>query len=200
MRGRSQITLRLALVTALAVTLSTASVVSAATFTVEMKNFAFDPARRTIALGDSVQWHNGSFSDHTSTANLFNLWHRNVASGGNTSLPVTFSRAGRFAYHCEIHGSMRGSVKVRMRASPSSGTLATDFTIRVANVNAATGFRYDIQQRKQGNSFALWRSITAQTTVFEPTSKGTWEFRARYKRTNDGVATGYSPILKITVN
>ena len=193
---------RLALVGALAMALmlSTAGVASAATVTVEMKSNFFDPATKTTALGNSVQWHNGSFSDHTATANKFGLWNQFVNSGGNTSPPVTFSRAGAYGYHCAIHSGMTGTIKVRMRASPTSGTLSTSFTIRVANVNAATGFVYDIQRRKAGGTFSLWRTTSAQTRAFTASSKGTWEFRGRYRRTSDGMATGYSPILTVTVN
>ena len=189
---------RLVLAVALLI-FATAVPVSAATRTVEAVDFAFQPAGRTVAMGDFVRWHNGGDFNHTSTARQFNLWNRTMAPGA-TSVGVAFQRAGKFAYWCTIHTNMTGSVSVPMRSTPGSGTLATNFTIRVANVNAPSGYTQQIQMRKKGGTFAQWRNVTGQTTTFSPSSKAVWQFRSRLRRLSDGTATGWSPVLSITVS
>jgi plastocyanin len=182
--------------------LVTAAPVAAATKTVETVNFAFQSKSVKIALGDGVRWHNGTNTDHTATANNFGLWNFFMPAGANTiSSAFVFQRAGQYAYRCVIHPTqMKGTVSVKMRATPTSGTRNTTFVIRAALSNAPSGFIHDIQLRKVGASFAGWRSTTLQTASFVAPSTGTFEFRARLRKTSDGSATGYSPALRITVN
>ena len=179
--------------------LSTASV-SAATKTVQVFNFGYNPSPTKVKLGTIVTWHNGTAATtHTSTADLFGLWSEGM-SPGTTSDPVAFKQAGSFAYHCTVHASMHGKVNVRMKATPTTGTLTTTYVIRFATINAPSGFIYDVQRRKHGTTYAPWVSTTAQTLNFTAPSKGKWEFHSRLRRTSDNVATGYSPMLTVTVN
>ena len=178
--------------------LLSASSVSAATRQVEVFNFGYNSGSLNVALGDSVRWHNGATTTHTSTANQFGLWSLNLPAG-TTSRAILFQRGGSFAYRCTIHSSMRGKVNVRLRATPTSGSPSTNFVIRVALANAPSGYIEDIQMRKSGGTFANWRSITTQTTSFRATSPGTYQFRSRFRRISDGMATAYSPVLSVRV-
>jgi plastocyanin len=189
---------RAAFAAALLLLLSSASV-SAATRTVEIDNFAYDPTPLKVTIGDSVRWHNGDSADHTATANLFNSFDKFVASGA-TSTSVPFARAGSFGYHCTIHAGMNGRVKVRMTISPSTGTTATTFVIAVATVSLPSGFVEDIQRRKATGTFTTWKSITTKTTTWSPASTGTWQFRARLRKTSNNQATGWSPVKSVEVN
>jgi plastocyanin len=182
--------------------LVTAAPVAAATKTVEVVDFAFQSRSLKVKLGDGVRWHNGTNTDHTATANNFSLFNFFMPGGANqTTSAYVFQRAGKFAYRCVIHPTqMKGSVSVKMRASPTTGTRNTTFVIRVANSNAPSGFVQDIQMRKAGGTFKSWRSTSLQTQSFVPPSKGTFQFRARLRQTSSGSATGYSPVLSITVN
>jgi plastocyanin len=189
---------RAALAVALLIVLSTSGV-SAATRTVEVFNFGFNAKALKIPMGDSVRWHNGTQTDHTSTANMFGLWSQNL-SGPSTSPAVLFQRAGTFAYRCVIHPTkMKGSIGVRMRATPGSGTTSTNFLIRVALSNAPSGFIEDIQMRKVPAAFGTWRTTTLQTQAFRATSAGTYEFRSRLRKTSDGTFSGWSPVLSVRV-
>jgi plastocyanin len=188
---------RAALAGALLLMLSTSSV-AAATKTVEAVDFAFQAKAIKVALGDSVRWHNGTSTDHTSTASQFSMWNVNLP-GPSTSSAVTFQRAGTFAYRCVIHPTqMKGSIGVRMRATPKSGTTSTSFSIQIG-LNSATGFTEVIQMRKGSAAFALWRTTALNTQTFRATSPGTYQFRARLKRTSDGTFSGWSPVLTVNV-
>jgi hypothetical protein len=95
---------------------------------------------------------------------------------------------------------MTGKVKIRMSSSPSSGTIATNFVLRVAALDAQAGFKHDIQRRKGSKPFMSFASTSNQTVPWTPTSSGTWQFRARYRKTSSGAATGWSQPLTIVVN
>ena len=71
---------------------------------------AYQPPALTIEAGQTVTWTNRGFTPHTVTAigGEFSSGRLNVGE----SFKVTFSTPGTFAYKCEIHPSMRGSVTV----------------------------------------------------------------------------------------
>jgi plastocyanin len=95
--------------------LAAAAPASAAEVEVGVVDFAFQPATRSIAVGDTVVWRfmNGG---HTTTANAGQVERWN--SGPETSpsgetFRHTFARPGRFQYVCIPHApSMRGTIQV----------------------------------------------------------------------------------------
>jgi hypothetical protein len=111
----------------------------------------------------------------------------------------SFTAAGLFPYHCNIHSFMHGSIAVAMTAAPVSGTTATTFTIRWATGPAATGFTYVVQKRAPGGAFVAFKSTTAGATTFKTGVVGTWQFRAKLKRLSNSAVSGFSPVLAITV-
>lgn len=87
---------------------------AAATFRVDVKNFAFAPRNVSIAEGDTVQWHwvNGTHNvvqDGTNT-----VWCSSRSSGDCFR---TFPAQGNFTYRCTFHGGMRGAVYVGQPAA-----------------------------------------------------------------------------------
>ena len=108
---------------------------TAATKTVNAQGFAFVGGSPTIAQGDEVSWDNQGAAHHTSTRSAFPGW---IGPTAGQRQPRTFTQAGAFAYRCTIHGSMTGTIKVRIKASPSSGGASTSFTITVGQGNAAS--------------------------------------------------------------
>jgi plastocyanin len=193
---------RAALAAATLLIMSTASV-SAATTTVSVVNYTYNPKTPKIALSGSILWRNDSNTAHTVTANVPAVWPGSfgVLTAGKTG-SLAFFHVGAYPYFCTFHSQQKGSVKVKMSVSPASGTTSTNFTIRVATQNAASGFTHDVQRRKKGGSFATWMSSPSQLVVFNPTTseRGTWEFRARYRKTSTGEKTGWSPIVTVKVN
>jgi plastocyanin len=79
------------------------------TASVNVKNFAFQPATLTIAKGSSVTFSNTSKKSHTATRG--GAFDTGVIKPGK-SVGVRFKQKGTFAYHCEIHPQMRGKIVV----------------------------------------------------------------------------------------
>src|SRR2546423_630500 len=98
----------------------------AATSEVAIVNFAFSPSSVTLKLGDSVHWTNNSGTTHTSTSDGIDaccptgaaLWSSGTLSGSGGTFSEPFTAAGTYAYHCSIHTTMHGTVKVKGKAAP----------------------------------------------------------------------------------
>jgi plastocyanin/FtsP/CotA-like multicopper oxidase with cupredoxin domain len=94
---------------------------SGGTHDISIVDFAFSPATISIAVGDTIRWTNTGSSDHTATSNpgtagctpaSMESFDSGTLSNGGT-FNHTFTMAGTFAYHCEIHGcGMSGTVTV----------------------------------------------------------------------------------------
>lgn len=79
---------------------------------IEIRNFAFAPARLTVPAGTRVVWTNQDEEPHviTSAGSLF------ASSKGldtSDSYAVTFSKPGTYAYYCSIHPMMVGTIIVQ---------------------------------------------------------------------------------------
>jgi plastocyanin len=68
------------------------------------------PSDLTVAVGDTVTWASVDSPDHTVTADD-DSFDSGTLSNGDT-FEETFDEAGEFAYHCEIHSSMTGTITV----------------------------------------------------------------------------------------
>jgi plastocyanin len=77
---------------------------------VAIAGFAFDPAETDVAAGDTVTWTNNDSADHTVTFEDGSADSGNIANGG--TFEFTFDTAGEYAYRCDIHPSMTGTVVV----------------------------------------------------------------------------------------
>lgn len=81
---------------------------SAADVTID--NFAFGPSTLEVATGTEVTWTNKQGSPHTITADDGSFTSDNVPQDGTFSF--TFLTPGTYAYHCEIHPNMTGTITV----------------------------------------------------------------------------------------
>jgi plastocyanin len=77
---------------------------------VTVAGFEFTPGEVEVAVGDEVTWSNEDDTTHTVTADDGSFDHS--LDGAGTSAAQTFDEAGEYAYHCEIHASMQGTVVV----------------------------------------------------------------------------------------
>src|SRR5215212_8181276 len=96
------------------------------TMTVSIKNFAFDPpnATATVSPGTTVTWVNNDQVPHTVTAtNPAGVFDSGTLQPGQ-SYSFALDKAGTYAYHCEIHPDMTGTITVS-GASASSGPTAS---------------------------------------------------------------------------
>jgi plastocyanin len=75
--------------------------------TIELVSTSFDPATATVKVGGTVRWQWGGGVLHD-------------VAGGSFKSPVkskgtyehTFTTAGTFAFHCNVHPGMKGAVTV----------------------------------------------------------------------------------------
>lgn len=81
------------------------------TIDVSIVNFAFQPNVLTVNVNDTVKWTNTEpLTLHTTTSDT-GFWDSMSLSSGQT-FTHTFTAMGYFAYHCAIHPSMVGVVRV----------------------------------------------------------------------------------------
>ena len=80
------------------------------TVDVSLKSFKFVPVDANVKVGDTVVWTNRDVP-HTVTSSDGTLDSDQLAQGDTYS--HTFTKPGKYDYHCSIHPSMRGSVTVQ---------------------------------------------------------------------------------------
>jgi plastocyanin len=78
---------------------------------VTIMSFAFSPASLTVKTGTKVTWTNKDAVTHTVTADQ-GAFNSGLLSPGN-SFSFTFTQAGTYSYHCNIHHSMTATIIVQ---------------------------------------------------------------------------------------
>jgi len=188
-------------ITCLALVLS-ALPAAAVTKTVGVVDFAFDPKTQGAKQGDTVQWQNTGARTHTATQDApLSLFTTGNIAPGATSAGKVLNAAGVYPYHCAIHPSMVGSIRVPVKVAPTSGTTATVFKITLATQVAPSGFVYDVQ-RKVGDTgawMAYRTGVTAASVTFQATAAGTYAFRSTLRKVSTGAKSKPSPGRKVTV-
>jgi plastocyanin len=78
---------------------------SAATNTVLIGNYFFNPTNLTIAVGDTIRWTNtASLTTHdTRSTNVAFAWSSPTLAAGSGTYTLTFSNAGTYPYFCNQH-------------------------------------------------------------------------------------------------
>jgi len=172
----------------------------AATVSISIVDFAFSPSGVKAAMGSTVTWTNNGTVNHTSTQDSpLALWTTGPIAP-SASASTTLTAAGTYTYHCAIHTFMTGKVKVPVAVSPTTGTIATTFTITIATVTAPSGFVYDVQMKTGSGSFVKFkRGLTTTTTTFHPALSGSYAFRSHLRNATTGATSAYSPAKTITV-
>jgi plastocyanin len=177
----------------------------AATVGVSMNSaLRYSPNPAKAKLGDTILWTNTATVNHTTTQDSpLALWSSGtVIPGGTFSFVIT--AAGLYPYHCVFHQAqgMVGTAGARDKVTPASGQAGTQFTVKVATVNAPAGFVYDIQKANPGGGFADWMTgVTTLSVIFDSTGQptGVYSFRSRLHKTSNNATSGYSPGFPITV-
>jgi plastocyanin len=91
----------------------------AASASVNAGDFFFSSASVTIAVGDTVTWHNSGQAPHNATGNNDTFSTGTIDPGSSAS--HTFNSAGTFSYICTIHPNMTGTVRVLSSSSGGGG-------------------------------------------------------------------------------
>jgi len=78
--------------------------------TVAIRDFAFEPPEITIPAGTTVSWENADAAPHTATGDdgVFSSGRIDAGAAGT----ATFDEVGTFAYRCEFHPDMLGTIVV----------------------------------------------------------------------------------------
>ncbi len=74
-------------------------------------SYGFSPSTLTIKVGTTVIWKNMSSAPHTITSDDGQTFDSGTVSAGST-YRFTFTAAGTFPYHCNIHPYMRSTIVV----------------------------------------------------------------------------------------
>ena len=77
---------------------------------VDIVEFTYQPDPVVVQVGGKVIWQNQDTAPHTATADDGSFDTGTIEKGKIGS--ETFKEAGTFAYFCEIHPDMRGTVEV----------------------------------------------------------------------------------------
>lgn len=77
---------------------------------VSIVEFTYEPDPVVVQAGGKVTWQNEDAAPHTATADD-DSWDTGTIEQGKIG-SETFKDAGTFAYFCEIHPTMRGTVEV----------------------------------------------------------------------------------------
>jgi plastocyanin len=77
---------------------------------VEIIEFTYQPDPVVVQAGGKVTWQNQDAAPHTATTDDGSFDTGTIEKGKIGS--ETFKEAGTFAYFCEIHPTMRGTVEV----------------------------------------------------------------------------------------
>jgi plastocyanin len=85
---------------------------AATTGAIAIRGFAYSPASATVKVGRTVSVRNRDDAPHTLTdRGADRAFDSGTIRGGRTGA-VTFERPGTYAYFCELHPFMKGTVTV----------------------------------------------------------------------------------------
>ena len=74
--------------------------------------YAFQPATLSIKMGTQVEWLNTSDAPHTVTSDAAGDFNSTSNITQNQTFKFTFTKAGTFPYHCNIHPYMKATITV----------------------------------------------------------------------------------------
>ncbi len=111
----------------------------------------FEPATITISVGDTVTWRNTDDVPHTSTSED-ELWDSGTLGAGE-EFSFTFEEAGTYAYFCEFHPGMEGTVVVQEAAQQEEEVTEEEDPAATAMPEATTEAdqQGDTQDDQQGD-------------------------------------------------
>lgn len=100
------------LVAGAALALATTPAARAATASVVIDDYAFEPMTLRIAAGTAVTWENRDSSPHNVVSNATPRAFRSRTMGTGESFTFTFGEPGTYGYFCSLHPHMQGVVVV----------------------------------------------------------------------------------------
>jgi plastocyanin len=77
---------------------------------VKISDLAFSPVDITVKVGDTIEWVNNDFVDHTATATKGGNWDIMIVAGQSAQQQMT--NTGTIKYFCRFHPDMTGTIYV----------------------------------------------------------------------------------------
>lgn len=77
---------------------------------VSIEGFAFNPSSITAKVGQTITFTNGDSAPHTATLDDGSCTTKQIAGSGSDGL--TFTVAGTYPFHCNVHPTMKGTITV----------------------------------------------------------------------------------------
>ena len=88
------------------------------------ERYHFQPGSVTVAVGQTVTWTNNSDAPHTVSSDAGGTLDSGIVDENGT-YQHTFNAAGDFAYHCDVHDYMHGTVHVAALDPTDAAGVAT---------------------------------------------------------------------------
>ncbi len=99
-----------------------------------MGDLFFSPVSVSIAVGDTVTWHNTGQAPHNATADDGSFKTPTINNGESAS--HTFTQAGTFSYICTIHPQMKGTIRVLSSGGGGGGSGGGDSSSSSSSANS----------------------------------------------------------------
>lgn len=161
---------------------------------------AYDPTPVRIGRGDTVVWSNGTSSTHEVVdATGLELFALTVDPSDFAT--TSFVAAGRYRYGSAIDPAMSGIVSVPVKGTLLDGS-PTRIRVRWAAAQAPEGYAYDVQVKRPGGVWKLWKDdVTRVSASFKAVAgDGTYRFRARMVRLADAAHSRWSVADAVVVS
>jgi plastocyanin len=182
---------------ALAATLVVAAATGAATTTIQITKNGFTPSTVTVALGDTVTWHNADTKTHQVVADNGAFASPALAAGASWS--YTANKSGSFTYRDAYATTHKGTVKVN--APPA--TLSLNSSLQTVIYGSATQLNGQVSTQLSnqpvtlsaqpyGKSIQSVQSTTTQsggTFIFGVTPTISTTYTAHYATANSNPVT-----------
>ena len=92
-----------------AFSLAAASPAAAEVIKVDVNKMLFSPSKITAHIGDTIEWTNSDFVDHTATDKNGKWEVMLPVKGKGTTI---LKEAGKIEYYCKYHPNMKGQIAV----------------------------------------------------------------------------------------
>jgi uncharacterized repeat protein (TIGR01451 family) len=170
---------------------------------VGVTNVGFGSPSPSLAMGNVLQWSFVGPGSHSATDNTTGL---GLFPDTGLVAPVafrqaTFPAAGAYTF-TDTATANTIKLNVPMKASPSTGSVSTSFTLTWATAAPPAGYAEDVQVTYPGTStwVTLFKATTATSGTFVPNNgTGSYKFRARFRSTTNSGASSYTTNATITV-
>ena len=169
--------------------------------TLDVHDFAFNPKAIGLVLGTSADWHNSGGYTHQPTQNSpLSLWKSAPVMPGHTTAAVVLFAAGGFAYHCQIHPQMKGTIRVPVTTDITTGSVGDTITIGVAS-RTHPKFTINVQRRLGTGAWVTFKTgVTGLSVKYKATAPGSYQFRSKLLRPAAHAASLFSPPATVTIS